>query len=139
LDAEGQPVFPAPRRPTHQGQTAGEEEIAMTLDYDEFLAEVHRDAELPGQDDAVRHAVAVFAALRLATGPGELRRLEDELPKDYRALLAAAEPDGGPPPAETFIPRVVAYGALDLSSAWAAASSASARGAAARPTSWPRR
>jgi len=157
----------------------------MTLDYDEFLAEVQRDAELPARDDAVRairaaletlaerlsgdevrdlarhlpepvrpwlhdgevaepfgveeylerlaqregvdegeavrHAVAVFAALRLATGPGDLRRLEAELPKDYRALLAAVEPDDGPPPAETFILRVVAYGALDLSSAWAAA------------------
>ncbi len=161
----------------------------MTLDYDEFLAEVQRDAELPRQQDAirairaaletlaerlsgdeardfarhlpepvrpwlhdgevaepfgveeylerlaeresvdegeaVRHAVAVFAALRRATGPDELRRLESELPKDFRSLLAAAgaavEPDGGPPPAETFILRVVAYGALDLSSAWAAA------------------
>ena len=45
----------------------------MTLDYDEFLAGVQRDAERPGQDDAV---CALLAAAE-----------------------AAVEPDGGPPAA----------------------------------------
>jgi hypothetical protein len=63
-------VFPGPRRPTHQSQTADEEEIAMTLDYDEFLAEVQRDARhLPEPVRPWRHDACGAAALPTSWPP----------------------------------------------------------------------
>jgi Uncharacterized conserved protein (DUF2267) len=98
----GRPVVPGPRRPTHQRQTADEEEIAMTLDYDEFLAEVQR-AELSGQDDAIRAIRAALETLAERSSGDEVRDLARHLPEPVRPCLHAA------------------------------------RGAAARPTSWPHR
>ena len=75
----------------------------MTLDYDEFLAEVQRDADLPGQDDAVRAIRAALETLAARFSGDEVRDLVRHLPDPVRPCLHAA------------------------------------RGAAARPTSWPRR
>jgi len=75
----------------------------MTLDDDEFLAEVQRDAELPGQDDAVRAIRAALETLAESFSDDEVRDLARHPPEPVRPCLHAA------------------------------------RGAAARPTSWPRR
>lgn len=75
----------------------------MTLDYDEFLAEVQCDAELPGQDDAVRAIRAALETLAERLSGDEVRDLARHLPEPVRPWLHDA------------------------------------RGAAARPTSWPRR
>ena len=75
----------------------------MTLDDDEFLAEVPCDAELPGQDDAVRAIRAALETLAARFSGDEVRDLARHLPDPVRPCLHAA------------------------------------RGAAARPTSWPRR
>ena len=75
----------------------------MTLDYDEFLAEVQRDAELPGRDDAVRAIRAALETLAERLAGDEVRELARHLPEPVRPRLHDA------------------------------------RGAAARPTSWPRR
>ena len=75
----------------------------MTLDYDEFLAEVRCDAERPGQDDAVRAIRAALETLAERFSGDEVRDLARHPPEPVRPCLHAA------------------------------------RGAAARPTSWPRR
>ncbi len=75
----------------------------MTLDYDEFPAEVRRDAELPGRDDAVRAIRAVLETLAERVSGDEVRDLARHRPEPVRPWLHDA------------------------------------RGAAARPTSWPRR
>ena len=75
----------------------------MTLDYDEFLAEVQCDAELPGQDDGVRAIRAALETPAERFSGDEVRDLARHLPEPVRPCLHAA------------------------------------RGAAARPTSWPSR
>jgi uncharacterized protein (DUF2267 family) len=75
----------------------------MTLDDDEFLAEVQCDAELPGQDDGVRAIRAALETLAERFSGDEVRDPARHLPDRVRPCLHAA------------------------------------RGAAARPTAWPRR
>jgi len=75
----------------------------MTLDYDECLAEVQCDAELPGQDDGVRAIRAALETPAERFSGDEVRDLARHLPEPVRPCRHAA------------------------------------RGAAARPTSRPRR
>jgi len=57
---------------------------------DEFLHRLARREGVPA-DLGARHAVAVFAALGRAVGLDEVGDMEAELPRDFRALLVAAE------------------------------------------------
>ena len=69
----------------------------MTLDYDEFEAEVQCDAELPVQDDAVR---AIRAALKTLAGRGSgdaARDLARHLPEPVRPCRHAAGGAAAPP------------------------------------------
>jgi uncharacterized protein (DUF2267 family)/ribosome-associated translation inhibitor RaiA len=105
--------LPEPLRPLlHDG------EQPEAFGVDEYL---HRVAQREGVEEpvAARHALAVFTALGRAAGPDEIRDMAAELPKDFRALVGAAEaaarrqtaPDPGP--ADTFVRRVAQLARLD--------------------------
>ena len=63
----------------------------MTLDYDEFLAEVQRDAELPGQDDAVSAIRAALETLAECLSGDAVRDLARLRPGSVRPWLHDGE------------------------------------------------
>jgi uncharacterized protein (DUF2267 family)/ribosome-associated translation inhibitor RaiA len=92
---------------------------------DEFLHRLGRREGVPA-DVAARHAVAVFSALGRAVGWDEVRDMNAELPRDFRALLVAAEAaarprDGERVSADDFARRVAAHARLDVDIARSAA------------------
>ena len=62
----------------------------MTLDYDECLAEVQCDAELPGQDDGVRAIRAALETPAERFSGDEVRDLARHLPEPVRPCRHAA-------------------------------------------------
>jgi uncharacterized protein (DUF2267 family)/ribosome-associated translation inhibitor RaiA len=92
---------------------------------DEFLHRLARREGVP-EDVAARHALAVFAAVGRAVGWDEVRDMEAELPRDFRALLVAAEAAARPRedervPTDEFVRLVAAHGGLDADTARRAA------------------
>jgi uncharacterized protein (DUF2267 family)/ribosome-associated translation inhibitor RaiA len=84
---------------------------------EEFLHRLARREGVPA-DVAARHALAVFAALGRAVGEDEVRDMEAELPRDFRALLVAAEAAARPREdqrvsTDEFVRLVAAHGRLD--------------------------
>ena len=62
----------------------------MTLDYDECLAEVQCDGELPGQDDGVRAIRAALETPAERFSGDEVRDLARHLSEPVRPCLHAA-------------------------------------------------
>jgi uncharacterized protein (DUF2267 family) len=78
-------------------------EPAQPFDLNEFL---HRIAEREGvdEDEARKHAHAVFTALGFVVEPAELRDVSAQLGKDYAPLMSAALHPTVPPPVNTPVP-----------------------------------
>jgi uncharacterized protein (DUF2267 family)/ribosome-associated translation inhibitor RaiA len=63
----------------------------MTVDYEEFLTEVRRDAALPSDDAAVRAVRAALHTLGERLSGGEARDLARHLPEPLRSMLHDGE------------------------------------------------
>jgi uncharacterized protein (DUF2267 family) len=84
---------------------------------DDFLRRLAQREGVP-EDAAARHALAVFSALGRAVGPDEVRHLKAELPREFGALLVAAEGaarqrEDARLSTDEFVRLVAAHGGLD--------------------------
>ncbi|MFL5841008.1 MAG: DUF2267 domain-containing protein [Thermoleophilaceae bacterium] len=78
-------------------------DLAQGFGIDEFLRRI-AEREGVSEEDARRHARAVFAALGFVVSPEELHDMTAELPKEFAPVVAPALLRHAPPPPEPPVP-----------------------------------